>query len=207
MQRQHEDWKDKAMHKSARRKLTFVLIAALMLIPLSVARAKGPPEQVTISGPGINGEITITGSDVLNAFSFYQFNDLNRILDAPPQIEGEGYHITRWLTQQKQGTRQLLPWDTLTYYPDPAGGPGYVYFDGLDPSIGSTQGQGEWYVASEAGGAAMTAIIANHAAAQRASSKGVPTALPVAALIMLLIASAAVIAIRARRDQGAALPA
>jgi hypothetical protein len=195
------------MRKGTRRKLTLVLIAAFALIPLSVALAKGPPEQVTISGPGIDGEITIANSNVLNAFSFYQFNDLTRIMDEPPQVTGAGYKITRWLTQQRQGKYQLFPWDTLTYYPDPAGGPGYIFFDGLDPSIGGTQGQGEWFLASEDGGRAMKEIIASKAAAPSAPS-AVPVAGPImATLIGLIVASAGVMAMRARRDQRAALPA
>jgi hypothetical protein len=185
---------DTIMRKSTRRLFTLALIAALALIPLSVAFAKGPPEQVTISGPGIDGEITIADSNVLNAFSFYQFNDLNRRLDEPPQVEGDGYKITRWLTQQKQGTRQLLPWDTLTYYPDPAGGPGYVFFDGLDPSIGSTEGQGRWFLASEEGGAAMQAIIRAHPVRHDPRAAYPSTTLVLAVLLVTLSVAALVLA-------------
>jgi hypothetical protein len=188
------------MQKSTRHKLTLILIAALALIPLSVALAKGPPEQVTISGPGIDGEITIANSNVLNAFSFYQFNDLTRIMDEPPQVTGEGYKITRWLTQRRQGKYQLFPWDYLTYYPDPAGGPGYIFFDGLDPSIGGTEGQGEWFLASEAGGAAIQDIINSNVAAPSTSS-AVPVAVPIMAVLTgLIVASAVVLEFRARRD-------
>jgi hypothetical protein len=196
------------MRKSTCRLLALTLITALILIPLSVALAKGPPEQVTISGPGIDGEITIADSKVLNAFSFYQFNDLTRMLDEPPQVQGEGYKITRWVTQRRQGKHQLFPWDYLTYYPDPAGGPGYLYFDGLDRSIGSTEGQGEWFLASEEGGRAMKEIIASQTAAPTSSVSAAPVAIPMmAALVSLIVGSAVVMAMRARRDHRDAMPA
>jgi len=141
-----------------------VLIAALVLkgcpSSVGVASAKGPPDKVTITGPGIKGELEITDLNTLNAFAIYQFNDLERRIEKP-HVSSAGYKITRWTQAQRRGKMTLIPWDYLTYYPDPAGGPGYLFYDGLDPSIGSTEGQGEWFLASEDGGAAMKRIIEN----------------------------------------------
>lgn len=137
--------------------ILLTLIAALALLPLRAALAKGPPYKVTISGPGIQGRIVVTDPAILDAFGFYGFNDLERQID-PPQIElGEGYRITRYADEE-------TPWDTLTYYLNPEGGLGYLFFDGLDPSIGSTQGQGMWYLPSEDGDAAMKRILAEYRA-------------------------------------------
>jgi hypothetical protein len=137
--------------------LLFTLIAALTLNPLRAVLAKGPPYKVTISGPGIQGRIVVTDPQLLDAFAIYGFNDLERRID-PPQVElGGGYRITRYADEE-------TAWDYLTYYLNPAGGLGYLFFDGLDPSIGTTQGQGMWYLPSEDGDAAMKRILADYRA-------------------------------------------
>lgn len=150
------------MKPITRRILIATLALMLALLPISAALAKGPPSKVIITGPTINGELEITDGKILEALSFYQFNDLNRIisqsLDFTPDVElGEGYHITRLIMENgKSGYRV---WDSLTYYPDPAGEAGYIFFDGLDPSIGSTQGQGLWFRATPTGDAAMARVM------------------------------------------------
>ncbi len=172
-------------------------LAAMLILVLPVY-AKGPPDQVTISGPGIRGEIVIAHSALLNAFSFYEFNDLNRRMDAPAVTPGEGYHITRYVRQNGGGPDDLMVWDTLTYYLNPDG-PGYLYFDGLDPSIGGTEGQGEWYLPSEAGDAAMKQILAAYGvgAAGGGMRSGLPAAAGVAALGLLIVGAG----IAARRSE------
>lgn len=187
--------------RSHYRLLRAIVIVAVMLIPLRVALAKGPPSQVTISGPGIDGDITIRDMEMLEAFSFYQFNDLERRIDAPVGEIGEGYTIHRWILDNDQET--LLLWDTLTYYPAADGRESLLYFDGLNPEIGSTEGQEQWYRPSEAGDAAMVQILGGQTpAARRGSivSSGV-TRGSLAALGALIAGAAVVFAVRARRDQ------
>ncbi len=148
------------MNRTVRTFIALLGTAALSVMA-SVAFAKGPPAQVTITGPSIKGEIVITDPALLEAFSFYQFNDLGQRIDGP-RSHGIGYTITRYI---EDGSK-MKAWDTLTYYPDPAGGFGWVYFDGLTPSIGSTEGQEQWYLPSEAGAAAMRQVLAQSAAAE-----------------------------------------
>ena len=64
------------MRKSTRRLMALTLIAALALIPLSVALAKGPPVKVVISGPGLDGDITITDPTLLDHFGSGQFESV-----------------------------------------------------------------------------------------------------------------------------------
>ncbi len=141
------------------RRLAMGLMALGAALGVSLpAEAKGPPDLVTITGPGIAGEIRVTAAEELLAFSFYQFNDLGRRIEAPEGDLGRGFRITRWI--HNTGRSGLKEWDYLTYYPNPDGGLGYLFFDGLDPAIGSTQGQGEWYRPSVDGDAAMKRLLA-----------------------------------------------
>jgi hypothetical protein len=147
----------------SRTKRKFIALAGAAAVSLiaSIALAKGPPAQVTITGPTIDGEIVITDPATLDFFSFYQFNDLGRRIDAPKSY-GIGYTITRYIDDGGK----LSAWDVLTYYPDPAGGLGWLYFDGLNPSIGSTEGQEQWYLPTEQGADIMRGILAQNAAVE-----------------------------------------
>ncbi len=142
------------------RRLSVVMVILLALVtPPDLALAKGPPDRVTIAGPGLAEPITITDPEVLEAFSFYQFNDLENRVDAP-ESPGAGYVITRFVMQRAAGRMAVEPWDRVIYYPAEPGG--YVFFEGLvDPNMW-TEGQGHWYRASAAGEAAMRQILVAH---------------------------------------------
>jgi hypothetical protein len=148
------------MHRTIR---TFIALlgATALSVVASVAFAKGPPAQVTITGPNIDGEIVITDPSILDFFSFYRFNDLGRRIDAPESY-GIGYTITRYV----EDGDKMKAWDTLTYYPDPEGGLGWLYFNGLMPSIGTTEGQEQWYAPTEQSAAILRGILTPNAAAQ-----------------------------------------
>jgi len=75
-------------------RLVLVAMAlAVLWVPLPAA-AKGPPSKVTVRGPGWADEIEISDPEVLEAFSFFQFEDINFPVEAPADA-GEGYVITR----------------------------------------------------------------------------------------------------------------
>jgi hypothetical protein len=172
-----------------------LLLALLALIPLHAALAKGPPDKITITGPGIAEPIKVTHSNRLYAFSFYQFNDLTRRIESPDISLSDGYHITRYIEDKGR----LIVWDRLTYYLDPAGGPGFIFFDGLDPSIGSTEGQGEWFLSTEEGGAAMRQILSDYAPPSNIAPQTAPIS-PVAWLGALgLVGLLAAVGLRMRR--------
>jgi hypothetical protein len=188
--------------KMMRYGLLLVALAGALLVVMPVA-AKGAPFKMTIAGPGIKGEIEITDPSVLEHFGFYMFNSLERRIEAPAVEPGEGYRITRYADTER-------PWDYLTYTPNPDGGLGYLFFDGLDPSIGSTQGQGEWYLPSEDGDAAMkeilAGVVAGAAGERQAASQGsatMPVVVAVATLAILLGGAA----LLARRGQAPQAPA
>ncbi len=149
-----------------------IVLAAALVLALPV-EAKGPPNMVTITGPGIDGEIRISDADMLMPFSFYQFNNLERRIKAPEGDLGPGYRITRYIVDSRGGKNSLKAWDYLTYYPNPSGGLGYLYFDGLDPAIGSTEGQEEWYLPSEDGDAAIRRVLGQYGVLEPAAPNAV----------------------------------
>ena len=61
-----------------------------------IAFAKGPPDKVRIEGPGLETPLEVDDFDLLMAFSFFQFEDVNQTIDQP-QNPGEGYVITRYI--------------------------------------------------------------------------------------------------------------
>src|SRR5262245_11962277 len=92
------------------------LLASLVLT--AAAWAKGPPSKVIIAGPGLAGEVEITDPETLQAFSFFQFENIYRKVDAPPD-PGEGYVVTRYI----ENGLTLIPWDRVIYYPEIHVGP------------------------------------------------------------------------------------
>jgi hypothetical protein len=125
----------------------------LSLLLFTAALAKGPPSKVTITGPGVVKEVEIDDPETLEAFSFFQFEDVNQKIEAPEK-PGEGYTVTRFILDRDK----LIPWDRAIYYPSQNGAAGVVFFEGL---IGpnSTEFDGFWYQASSQGDAAMQQII------------------------------------------------
>jgi hypothetical protein len=132
------------------------LLAGLIVLLFSapVAFAKGPPSRVMITGPGLAEPLVIDDPAVLDAFSLFQFEDVEHRIDAPAD-PGAGYTVTRYILQPG-GVYQ--PWDVVIYYPDAQGGSGAAYLEGL---IGgsSTQFDGYWYAVSRAGEQAMQSLI------------------------------------------------
>ena len=134
------------------------IVFLLSLLTFDVALAKGPPSKVTISGPALVGEVEITDPDLLQAFSFYQFENIYRKIEAPLK-PGEGYVVTRYV---RDGTK-LIAWDRAIYYPGPTDELGIVFLEGL---IGSSASEfdGDWYKASRYGDTVMRQILAEHGA-------------------------------------------
>ncbi|MEO8394397.1 MAG: hypothetical protein ABI700_15500 [Chloroflexota bacterium] len=140
-------------------KAKILLIGFLLMAGLLVqsALAKEAPQKVTISGAGLLSEVVLTGDqDRLNTLAMMTLEDYyTRSANAPAGISGDGYLITRYL--QESPTR-LIAFDTVRYYPDPAGGRGYIYFLGI--ANGSSDYDHHWFRANPAGEATLQALIA-----------------------------------------------
>jgi hypothetical protein len=133
---------------------------ALLVIGLSrSAFAKGPPDKVIVQGPGLSGEVEITDPRRLQAFGFFQFEDISQRVD-PPSDPGPGYVITRYVyvitRYVRDPARGWIAWNRLIYYPPRGGRPGVVWAEGLSVT---TNYDGFWYAVSAEGERVMEEIL------------------------------------------------
>ncbi|HBY92719.1 MAG TPA: hypothetical protein DEP84_01955 [Chloroflexi bacterium] len=153
--------------------LSGIMIAALMwLFTAPLALAKGPPDKVTITGPGLKNAIEITNRELLPAFGLAEFEDVRSGTIEVPKV-GEGYEITSYF---KSGSTYRA-FDRARYHPDPAGGRGYVFYIGI--VNGWSEYDGKWFHVSEQGEQAMQRILAEHGVQLASVSFAAPAQLPV----------------------------
>lgn len=139
-----------------------VLVAMLMLaLPPHMAWAwpEEPFAKIEISGPGLNGVATITEAELLGPMTIEGFMDFSRPLPEPAGL-GEGYELHRYFLN-KDGS--WWDFDRVMYYPDPAGGLGYVsYLEGI--GYGPAHNSGNWYRVTPEGEVAWQAVMKSIAA-------------------------------------------
>ena len=114
---------------------TLLFTLCLFIIPTS-ALAKGPFSYITIKGPDVSGDLSVTDPAMLDYFAFADFSKGG--MDAPAN-PGDEYEVVRSFVDPE--TNKVQNWDMLHYYPDT----GYVYYDGL--INGSSEYDGKWYQA------------------------------------------------------------
>lgn len=130
------------------------LLATLALV--SLAQAKGPPDKLTISGPGLQGEVEVTDPALLanvGLGSLEQLDSSGSSIPAP--TVGEGYTLVRYL-RNPNGTYQ--PWDQAHYYPNAVDGRGVVFYDGMLGS-NSSELDGKWFYTRPEGDAGMQQLL------------------------------------------------
>jgi hypothetical protein len=104
--------------------LSVILALTLLLLPSTVfAKELG---LLTITGPGIKGEITVSDSSVLRKLESSGFFDQSNMLKQAPENLGQGYTITSNLNLD--GT--MTPFIEMVYYPIEKGQPGYFHVTG-----------------------------------------------------------------------------
>jgi hypothetical protein len=136
-----------------------LLVVGILLSAAALAVAKGPPSLVSITGPGLAEPVEIDDPTVLEAFSFFIFEDVTTA-QAAPDNPGEGYVVTRYITANNGIS--LKPWDRVIYYPASGEVDSSAYLEGLIGEDMSTEFDGAWYPVSTEGEAAMQAIIRAH---------------------------------------------
>jgi hypothetical protein len=110
--------------RTQRHILSVLLAIAMLLIPTAVfAKELG---LLTITGPGIKGEVTVSDSSVLHKLESSGFFDQNNMLKQAPENLGQGYTITSNLNLD--GT--MTPFIEMVYYPIEKGQPGYIHVTG-----------------------------------------------------------------------------
>ena len=161
---------------------TGLAVLTLLILTTSAALAwpDQPPDRATLSGPGLTGEVEITGKENLGALQLGVFEDFSHGPIAAPNV-GEGYRITRYFYEAS------FNFGVLHYYPDPSGGRGYVFFeDGPDLSGNHTAYDGQWFYATPEGDAAMQRILAQVAApAPSPTGSAAPARAPAPTLALL----------------------
>ena len=101
-----------------------VLMIALLLIPSTVAFAK-ELGLLTITGPGIKGEVSLNNHDDMMKLEQSGFFDQTSFVK-PPENLGAGYNITAHLNLDGK----LVPMVEMVYYPAEEGQAGYVHYTG-----------------------------------------------------------------------------
>jgi hypothetical protein len=112
------------MNRTKRSILFLVLVVALLAITTSVVFAK-ELGLLTISGPGIKGEVTLKDPEAMMNLEKSGFFDQTAFVKQPENL-GEGYNITAHLNLDGK----MVPFVEMVYYPTNEGDPGYVHYTG-----------------------------------------------------------------------------
>ena len=131
--------------------LAFLFVVSA-LIPTHPVMAKGAFDRVTISGPGLTGELAVTAAMLHLPFIDNLEDDRSPV--APPVNPGAGYDLIRYY-----GFRAF---DHVRYYPDRQGRRGILYYVGIVNGAGPDDGK--WFPATEAGERVLLRVLAEHGA-------------------------------------------
>jgi hypothetical protein len=141
------------MNRNQRHILFLTLIIALLAISTSVVFAK-ELGLLTISGPGIKGEVTLKNPDAMMDLERSGFFD-QAFLSKPPQDPGEGYNLTAHLNLDGK----MVPYIQMVYYPNGEGERAYLHYTGR--LNGETlQKVDEWHILNRKADAALRDLFA-----------------------------------------------
>lgn len=116
------------------------------------ALAKGIVE-ITVSGPGLAGEVKVTEPSTIEALA--QVGGAGVPANLLPAL-GEEFYAVRMAFGGE--TEEILATNVYHYYPDPAGGAGYVLF--FDVEGGYSDAEGWWHRAPSAWDGALRGFLA-----------------------------------------------
>jgi hypothetical protein len=111
---------------TARRFTVTLLLLSLLALPTATVLAK-ELGRLTISGPGIKGELTLDNPKDLLPLWEAGIIDTNAIVKAPADL-GTPYTITTFMAVEDRA--DLLPFIRMDYYPAEPGQPGYMHITG-----------------------------------------------------------------------------
>jgi hypothetical protein len=135
-----------------------ILLLALALTA-TAALAKGDFDRITISGPGLQGEVEVTDRPTLDALGMISLTGSFSEIDAPT-APGNGYEITR--SYWDAGRDAFIAFDHVMFYPGEDGATPIVQYIGI--MNGSSEYDGDWFQPTEEAARAMDAIVAEHGA-------------------------------------------
>lgn len=156
--------------------LLVVLMLGLLAIPTLTVFAK-ELSSLTITGPGIKGELTLNDPDFMRKLEQSGFFDQAVLTDAPKNLDlNSGYNITAVLNLDGK----MTPFVQMVYYATEEGQPGYLHYTSRLKGA-SMEPVDEWNILSRSADEAFrTMMTANHVTLQSAlvaaSVKQVPPA-------------------------------
>lgn len=134
--------------------LLLTLLVSTAMYAVALAWPDQPPVKAYISGPGIEGQLQITDSDVLETLRLGELEDLGWGLVNKPPLSGDGFKIIRYFDD---GSFRFAD---LTYYANPKGLRSYVYWEDGPMLQGShTPYNRQWLYTNEKGNAALIAYL------------------------------------------------
>ena len=110
------------MNRTKRRVWVLVLVLILLAVPTVIVFAK-ELGSLTITGPGIDGEMILDHHDSMIKLEQTGFFDQTASIK-PPENLGDGYDITAYLNLDGQ----IVPFVQMVYYATDGSQPGYVHF-------------------------------------------------------------------------------
>ncbi len=114
------------MNKTKRRLLLLTLVIALLTIPTFVVLAK-ELGSLTIAGPGIKGDLTLSDPKYMMKLEQAGFFDQAALIKPPENLNLDGgYSITAHLNLDGK----IVPFVQMVYYPTSESQPGYVHYTG-----------------------------------------------------------------------------
>jgi hypothetical protein len=161
------------MNKVHKPILFLFLMIALLAISTSVVFAK-ELGLLTISGPGIKGEVSLNDHEAMMNLEQSGFFD-QAFLSKPPQDLGEGYNVTAHLNLDGK----LVPYIQMVYYPTNEGQSAYLHYTGR--LEGDTlQPVDEWHLLNRKADSALRQVLtANNITVQSALIKAPAVVEPV----------------------------
>jgi hypothetical protein len=197
------------MNKVKRQILSLLAVLVLLAIPTALAAAK-EIGALTISGPGIKGEFSLTDPKALMKLMNSGFFDSSSFIKAPSDL-GTGYKLTAFLNMDSK----VVPFVEMVYYPAAAGGAGYMHYTArLNGDSMQTNPVDQWGRIAPAAEtafadvmaandiklqAAVPSVAADASAATTTASTAVPApAATLAAIASILVLTGAALLIRRR---------
>ena len=117
------------------------LVMLLLCLSVLVTQAKGRPDKLTISGPGLKGMIEVTDSKWLDGLDLGDFVVYDAI--SAPRT-GDGYELTAFYQEDQQYHVSM----SLHYFLNPSGASGFVYYSDSDGTDYDSSRTGKWYCAA-----------------------------------------------------------
>lgn len=162
------------MNRIKRHVLSLLIVIALLAIPTLTVLAK-ELGSLTVSGPGIKGQITLDHEGGMRKLESSGFFDSFQAIK-PPENLGKGYTITANLNLDGK----LVPFVQMVYYPTQAGEAPYVHYTGrLDGE--SLRTVDEWGKLSTDADAAFRGLMDAYGIALQSAIVAAPAAEPAVA--------------------------